>query len=87
MIEGDLGNYNIYIIDLIKNLLVFGELGKFVSGFMVYYKIDDFVYVCMFNGLEVEMDVVIYIYRLNNLLFVVYYVGGLVGIIVNLNDV
>lgn len=86
MIEGDDGNYNTYIIDASKNSLVLGEPGKPASGFMVYYKTDDLAYVRTFNGLEVEMDVVIYTYRSNNLSFAVYYVGGPSGITANLND-
>jgi hypothetical protein len=86
MIEGDSGNYNTYIIDAAKSALVLGEPGKPASGFMFYYGTADFPYVRSFAGFEVEMDVVIYTYRSNNLAFAVYYVGGPSGITANLNE-
>lgn len=86
MIDGDTGNYNTYIIDTAKSELVLGEPGKPASGFMFYYGTADLPYVRSFAGFEVEMDVVIYTYRSNNLAFAVYYVGGPEGITANLND-
>ncbi|NWH14925.1 hypothetical protein HXX03_05510 [Acholeplasma laidlawii] len=86
MIEGDSGNYNTYIIDAAKSALVLGEPGVPASGFMFYYGTADFPYVRSFAGFEVEMDVVIYTYRSNNLEFAVYYVGGPSGITANLNE-
>ncbi|MBG0762809.1 hypothetical protein IY230_04195 [Acholeplasma laidlawii] len=86
MIEGDSGNYNTYIIDAAKDALVLGEPDTPASGFMFYYGTADFPYVRSFAGFEVEMDVVIYTYRSNNLAFAVYYVGGEEGITANLNE-
>lgn len=86
MIEGDSGNYNTYIIDVDKDALVLGEPGKPASGLMFYYGTLDFGYVRANNTFEVEMDVVIYTYRSNNLAFAVYYVGGPEGITANLTE-
>lgn len=86
MIEGDSSNYNTYIIDAAKDALVLGEQGTPASGFMFYYGTSDLPYVRSFAGFEVEMDVVIYTYRSNNLAFAVYYVGGEEGITANLNE-
>ena len=86
MIPGDSGNYNTYIIDVAKNTLVLGEPDKPASGLMFYYGTSDFPYVRGFAGFEVEMDVIIYTYRSNNLAFAVYYVGGPAGITANLNE-
>lgn len=80
IIPGDTTNYNTYLLasDFEGDFL--GDENNPAKGLMAYYYTNDFSYLKNFNGLEVELDVVIHTYRSNNYAFAFYYVGGPEGI-------
>lgn len=80
VIPGDTSNYNTYLLNKDFEGSFLGDEKNPAKGFMAYYYTNDFTYLKSFNGLEVELDVVLHTYRSNNYAFAFYYVGGKDGI-------